>query len=73
LIARRISNSALPSCEIVFDYDGKLKSITDIEAEMAAPTFWDNQETAQETVGRLKSVKAVVTPMAELQVRICSR
>ncbi len=33
---------------------------------MAAPTFWDNQETAQETVGRLKSVKAVVTPMAEL-------
>ena len=33
---------------------------------MAATTFWDNQETAQETVGRLKSVKAVVTPMTEL-------
>jgi peptide chain release factor 2 len=33
---------------------------------MAAPGFWDNQDSAQETVGRLKSVKAVVTPMAQL-------
>ena len=33
---------------------------------MAAPNFWDNQESAQETVGRLKSVKAIVAPMAEL-------
>ncbi len=33
---------------------------------MGAPGFWDNQESAQETVGRLKSVKAVVTPMTEL-------
>lgn len=33
---------------------------------MAAPNFWDNQESAQETVGRLKSVKAIVTPMNEL-------
>ena len=33
---------------------------------MASANFWDNQESAQETVGRLKSVKAVVGPMAEL-------
>ena len=33
---------------------------------MAAQNFWDNQESAQETVGRLKSVKAVVAPMTEL-------
>jgi peptide chain release factor 2 len=33
---------------------------------MAAPNFWDHQETAQETVGRLKSVKAIVGPMSEL-------
>lgn len=33
---------------------------------MAAPGFWDNQETAQETVGQLKSVKAIVGPMAEM-------
>lgn len=33
---------------------------------MAAPGFWDNQEKAQEVVGQLKSVKAVVGPMSEL-------
>ena len=33
---------------------------------MAAQNFWDNQEFAQETVGRLKSVKAIVAPMMEL-------
>lgn len=33
---------------------------------MAAPGFWDNQEKAQETVGRLKSVKAIVAPLTDL-------
>ena len=33
---------------------------------MAAPNFWNNQESAQETVGRLKAVKAIVGPMSEL-------
>ena len=33
---------------------------------MAAAGFWDNQETAQETVGELKSLKSVVAPMAEI-------
>ena len=54
------------SFETVFDYDAKLNSIEAIEAKMAAPDFWDNQETAQETVSELKSVKAIVSPMIEL-------
>lgn len=33
---------------------------------MAAEGFWNNQESAQETVGQLKSVKAIVGPMSEL-------
>ena len=33
---------------------------------MAAPGFWDNQESAQEVVGQLKSVKAVVGPLETL-------
>lgn len=33
---------------------------------MAAPNFWDNQEKAQETVGELKSVKSIVSPLNEL-------
>ena len=33
---------------------------------MAAANFWDNQEQAQEVVGELKSVKAIVVPMSEM-------
>jgi len=33
---------------------------------MAAPDFWNNQERAQETVGKLKSLNAVMKPLAEL-------
>ena len=33
---------------------------------MGAPDFWDNQETAQEVVGQLKSLKSVCAPMTEL-------
>ena len=54
------------SFEIVFDYEAKLKTIVEIEAEMGAPNFWDSQEKAQETVLKLKSVKAIAAPMTEL-------
>ena len=33
---------------------------------MAAPNFWDNPEAAQETVQRLKAIKAVVEPIREI-------
>ena len=33
---------------------------------MGAPDFWDNQETAQEVVGQLKSLKSVCAPMTDL-------
>lgn len=33
---------------------------------MAAPGFWDKQDAAQETVGQLKSLKAIVGPMKEM-------
>lgn len=33
---------------------------------MAAPGFWDNQETAQEVVAELKSLRAIVGPLKDL-------
>ena len=33
---------------------------------MAAPGFWDNQESAQEVVAELKSLKAIAGPLTEL-------
>ena len=60
--ARNFYNS-----EIVFDLAGKLKQIATIENEMAAPGFWDNQETAQQVIADLKSLKSVADPVSELK------
>ena len=32
---------------------------------MAEANFWDNQESAQETVGELKSLKSLLNPLEE--------
>ena len=37
----------------------------EIEARMAAPGFWDNQEKAQLAVGQLKSLKTIIRPLEE--------
>ncbi len=33
---------------------------------MAASGFWNNQEKAQETVVKLKSLKSIVTPLRDI-------
>jgi peptide chain release factor 2 len=43
--------------------------MTDLEAQMSAPGFWDNPETAQDTVVKLKAAKAVVAPVTDLLSR----
>jgi peptide chain release factor 2 len=62
-IKQRRSISVWFNCGTVFDYAGKQKQIEEIEAQMSAPGFWDNQERAQETVGQLKSLRAIVEPL----------
>ncbi len=51
------------SCETVFDFDKKQAEVARIEALMGEAGFWDNQESAQELVGKLKSLRAVVAPL----------
>ncbi|MCB1009039.1 MAG: peptide chain release factor 2 [Acidobacteria bacterium] len=56
-------NSGFFSYETVFDYASKKAAIAEIENRMSAPGFWDNQETAQQVVGQMKSLRGVVAPM----------
>ncbi|OQB82113.1 MAG: Peptide chain release factor 2 [Planctomycetes bacterium ADurb.Bin126] len=42
----------------------------EMEAKMAEPGFWDNQEAAQKVVGDLKALKAVVVPVNALLRRV---
>ena len=44
--------------------------MSEVEQQMAAPGFWDNQEAAGKVVARLKTLKAVVAPVTEFSSRI---
>nr|WP_145059462.1 peptide chain release factor 2 [Lignipirellula cremea] len=61
-VVKRFS-SVWSSYETLFDYDIKREETTRIEARMASPGFWDNQEKAQEFVGQLKTLRAIVAPL----------
>ena len=57
--------SVLRNSRTVFDFDSKLAEVAAIEEQMAAEEFWNNQETAQETVGKLKGLRSVIAPLQE--------
>ncbi|MGY8771522.1 MAG: peptide chain release factor 2, partial [Pirellulales bacterium] len=44
-------------------YETKKSDLKEIETEMADAGFWNDQEKAQETVGKLKSLKSVLEPL----------
>ncbi len=44
--------------------------MTSLERQMSAPDFWNNPEAAQDTVAKLKAVKAIVAPVTDMLSRI---
>ncbi|MFP4105910.1 MAG: peptide chain release factor 2 [Phycisphaerae bacterium] len=60
----------IESIGTLFDLAGKKKTLAQLEEKMASPSFWDNQERAQETVRQLKSTKGIVSPVEEMTSRI---
>ena len=46
--------------------DGKRTELQKLEKLMAKPGFWDNPEESQDTVKRLKALKSVIDPWADL-------
>ncbi len=47
-------------------YDQKIEQLAEIDELMGAMDFWDNADAAQETVGRLKSIKVQISPLKVL-------
>ncbi len=47
------------------DYSGKQEAIKSIEMQMSESDFWEDSESAQQTVSQLKGLKLIVTPMEE--------
>jgi peptide chain release factor 2 len=59
----RPSARAFSSYETLFDWDTKRKRIQEIDGQMLAADFWNNQERAQSIVEERKSLTSVVTPL----------
>ncbi len=58
-----------PSSGGPFDIEGKQEALAAIEARMARPAFWADQESAQAQVRELKRLKAVVGPLVDFARR----
>ena len=54
----------------IFDVEKKQTSIASLEASMAVPGFWDNQETAQKTVAEMNRLKRTVTSMTAFHAKL---
>ncbi|MBN2218559.1 MAG: peptide chain release factor 2 [Pirellulales bacterium] len=57
--------SGFCSSGTLFDFDGKRAEAESIEQRMAQGDFWNNQEAAQETIARLKTINIVLKPLEE--------
>jgi peptide chain release factor 2 len=58
---------ALPSSRRVFDIAGKTALRDQFTARMGQGNFWDNQEKAQEVIGQLKPLNALLNPFQDLK------
>src|SRR6266496_222269 len=56
----------------IFDIEGKRSALSDLDARMAEPTFWSNQETAQQLLQEAKSLRAWVDPYDKIAARLAS-
>ncbi len=52
--------------ETLFDLAGKQRRVAEIDALMAAPGFWDNQEKAQALVAEMRRLAATIKPLHDL-------
>ncbi len=53
-----------------FDVPKKQEEIEELEKAMSAPTFWDDQTSAQKTVSDMARLKALVAPQLQLKTMI---
>lgn len=51
------------------DVAGRTEELVALEAVMAEGAFWDDQEKAQETIGKVKAVKSVIEPFKKVEAK----
>jgi peptide chain release factor 2 len=64
--------SVSPKCGGIFDIEGKRQELTAHEARMSEPDFWNRQESAQEILQHVKSLRGWIDPFDKLTGRVRS-
>ncbi len=65
-----LSLNASVVCGGFFDVPSLSEELTQIEARMALPNFWDRREDAQHDVERLSQLRSKLTPLMALEERV---
>ena len=64
--------SRLDELRRYFDIEGKQAAVTALEAQMAAPEFWNDAERARRGVQQVKALKIWLDPFRKLRARVRS-
>src|SRR5207249_3854753 len=60
------------SCGGIFDVDAKRERLTELESRMGEAGFWNNQQTAQDVVQQVKTLRGWIEPFDALDSRVKS-
>jgi len=57
-------------CEVIFDVAGRQKILLELEEKMAAPDFWNDQNSARAVIDKANQNRLVLNPFKELETRL---
>ena len=63
------SRRASPNCGGFFDLSALTGRLSEVEARMASPDFWNNRETAQGDVEQVSELRRKIQPFLALESR----
>ena len=61
---------ALKKCEVIFDVPGRQKTLQELEKQMAAPDFWNDQNAARAIIDRANQNRQILNPFKALESRL---
>jgi len=60
----------LKKCEVIFDVAGRQKTLLELEGQMAAPDFWNDQNGARAIIDKVNQHRMILNPFKELESRL---
>ena len=60
----------MKKCEVIFDVAGRQKTLLELEGQMAAPDFWNDQNGARAIIDKVNQHRMILNPFKELESRL---